>query len=57
MIKYAFDCLVSRFDQLTIVEPKTFEESTELFFQLKNILREFEELLQIIGSVTSTTED
>ena len=57
MIKYAFDCLVSRFDQLTIVEPRTFEELTELYFQLRNILCELKELLRIIGTVNSYSED
>ena len=57
MIKYAFDNLVSRFDELTVVEPRSFEELSEIYFQLQNILRELEELLRIIGSVNNLDED
>lgn len=57
MIKYAFDNLVSRFDQLTVVEPRSFEELSDLYLQLQNILCELEELLRIIGSVNSYSED
>ena len=57
MIKYAFDNLVSRFDELTVVEPRSFEELSEIYFQLQNILRELEELLRIIGSVNNLNED
>ena len=57
MIKFAFDNLVSRFDELTVVEPRSFEELTKLFFELQNILSELEELLRIIGSSTSFDED
>ena len=56
-IKYAFDNLVSRFDQLTVVEPRSFEELSEIFFELRNILCELEELLRIIGTVDSSNED
>ena len=57
MIKYAFDNLVSRFDELTVVEPRSFEELSEIYFQLQNILCELEELLRIIGSVNNLDED
>ena len=57
MIKYAFDNLVSRFDQLTVVEPRSFEELSDLYLQLQNIFCELEELLRIIGSVNSYSED
>ena len=57
MIAFAFNNLVSRFDELTVVEPRSFEELTKLFFELQNILSELEELLRIIGSSTSFDED
>ena len=57
MIAFAFNNLVSRFDQLTVVEPRCFEELSEMYFQLRNILCELEELLRIIGSVASNNED
>ena len=57
MIKFAFDNLLSRFDELTVIEPKSFEELSDIYFELKNILCELEELLRIIGSVANLSED
>ncbi len=57
MIAFAFANLLSRFDELTVVEPRSFEELSEIFFELRNILCELEELLRIIGTVDSSNED
>ena len=57
MIKFAFDNLLSRFDELTVIEPKSFEELSDIYFEFKNILCELEELLRIIGSVANLSED
>ena len=57
MIKFAFDNLVSRFDELTIVEPRSFEELSEIYLQLQNILCELKELLRIFGSFTTHNEE
>ena len=57
MIQFAFDNLVSRFDEITVVEPRSFKELTEIFFELQNILCELEEIIRIIGSSTSFNED
>ena len=57
MIKFAFDNLLSRFDELTVIEPKSFGELSDIYFELKNILCELEELLRIIGSVANLSED
>ena len=57
MIAFAFANLLSRFDELTVVEPRSFVELSEIFFELRNILCELEELLRIIGTVDSSNED
>ena len=57
MIKFAFDNLLSRFDELTVIEPKSFGKLSDIYFELKNILCELEELLRIIGSVANLSED
>ena len=57
MIHYAFNNLLSRFDEVTVVEPRSFEELSEIFFHLQSIMCELEELLRIIGSVTNLNED
>ena len=57
MIKFAFDNLLSRFDELTVIEPKSFGELSDIYFELKNIMCELEELLRIIGSVANLSED
>ena len=57
MIAFAFANLLSRFDELTVVESRSFEELSEIFFELRNILCELEELRRIIGTVDSSNED
>ena len=57
LVTFAFRDLVSRFDQLTIVEPRSTTDLLHFYCEFRAIYVEFENLLHLIERVTSINED
>lgn len=57
LVNYAFKDLVTRFDELTVTEPRSFKALLDLFLELQILNQDFEELLRLIEKVGSTNED
>lgn len=57
LVRYAFRELVSRFDQLTIIEPQSFTALLNIYSELQIISGDFEELLRFIARVESLNEE
>ena len=57
LVSFAFKNLVSRFDELTVIEPRTLRDLSDVYQGLQIIHRDFEELVRVIEKVASTSED
>ena len=57
LVSLAFKDLVSRFDEITVLEPDSVKDLTDIYAELKVIFRDFEDFLHIIEKVTTTNED
>ena len=57
LVNYAFNDLVTRFDELTVTEPRSFKALLDLFSELQMLSQDFEELLRLIEKVGNTNED
>ncbi len=57
IVRFAFRDLVSKFDQLTVIEPRSLKALLDLFSELQIMLQDFEELLRLIEKATSLNED
>ena len=57
LVNYAFNDLVTRFDELTVTEPRSFKALLDLFSELQILSQDFEELLRLIEKVGNTNEE
>ena len=57
LVSLAFKDLVSRFDEITVIEPNSVKDLLDICSELKIIFRDFEGLLHLIEKVTSASED
>ena len=57
LVHFAFQDLVSRFDQLTIIEPRTMKALLDIYSELRIMYQDFEDLLRLIENATSHSED
>ena len=57
LVHFAFQDLVTRFDQLTVIEPRSLKGLLDIYSELQIVHQDFEELLRLIEKVTSLNED
>ena len=57
LVHFAFQDLVTRFDQLTVVEPRSLNGLLNIYSELRLLYQDFEELLRLVEKVTSLNED
>jgi hypothetical protein len=57
LIIFAFQDLVSRLDELTIIEPRSFNDLFSILHGLHAIYLDFQELTRLIERVTSLNEE
>ena len=57
LVHFAFQDLVTRFDQLTVIEPRSLKGLLDISSELQIVHQDFEELLRLIEKATSLNED
>ena len=57
LVNLAFKDLVSRFDEITVVEPNSVKDLLDIYREIRILFSDFENLLHHIERATSIDED